>query len=51
MAVLGWITERLSFNLIGEMTLPELMKIAEEIHERRLTDEARSYYQTLYGGE
>lgn len=51
MAVLGWITEQLSFNLIGEITLSELMKIAEEIQERRLTDETRSYYQILYGGE
>lgn len=51
MAVLGWVTERLSFNLIGEMALSELMKIAEEIQERCLTDKARSYYQTLYGGE
>jgi len=51
MAVLGWGTEALSFNLIGEMTLSELMKIAEEIQERRLTDEARSYYQMLYGGD
>ena len=51
MAVLGWGTETLSFNLIGEMPLSELMKIAEEIHERRLTDEARDYYQMLYGGD
>jgi hypothetical protein len=51
MAVLGWGTEQLAFNLTGEMPLSELMKIAEEIHERRLTDEARSYYQMLYGGE
>ena len=51
MAVLGWVTEQLFFNITGEMALSELMEIAEEIHERRLTDEARSYYQMLYGGD
>ncbi len=51
MAVLGWVTGHLSFNLIGEMPLSELMRMAEEIQERRLTDKARRYYQRLYGGD
>jgi hypothetical protein len=51
MAVLGWVTEHLSFNLIGEMALSELMRMAEEIQERCLTDKARRYYQRLYGGD
>ena len=51
MAILGWVTERLSFNLIGEMTLSDLMKIAEEIQERCLTDKAKQYYRRLYEGK
>ena len=47
-AVLGWHTEQAVFNLVGEMSLPDLMKVADEIQERYITDGMKQYYQKLY---
>ena len=33
-AVLGWHSDKVSFNLVGEMKLPELMEIADQVQER-----------------
>ena len=51
-AVLGWHTKQAAFNVVGEgVNLPDLMKIADEIQERYVTDGVRQYYQTLYEEE
>jgi hypothetical protein len=47
-AVLGWHSDNVSFNLVGEMKLPELMEIADQIQERLVTDRVKQYYQRIY---
>ncbi len=47
-AVLGWHTDQVIFNLVAEMNLSDLIKVADEIQERRITDGLKQYYQELY---
>lgn len=47
-AVLGWHTDQVIFNLVAEMNLSDLIKVADEIQERRITDGLRQYYEKLY---
>ena len=47
-AVLGWHTDKVSFNLVGETKLPDLIEMAGQVQERLTTDNVKNYYKKIY---